>query len=284
MKRRALVIVGCSLRSSYIPLYARKRGVVTVFVLPKGIDDKTQIIVNQDTYKLSVNFVKNAYDRKKEYNDDVDIFLESEKLSRFDLIDIIKKKYEVVAVTPGNDQLFQTNCIELADMFAKEFNVIGANDINTSILRSNKFYFNRHLDSCNLRSVPGFNVNSLAEYNALTSIKFPCIFKPSIGHGTINVFFAEDKNALDKIVNEYYKNEKHFTSVNIDEYIQGTEHEVNFVVVDGTILFINATTNVREVIGGVPLYRYAHSISDDDPVFASLVDYGKKVLKALNYK
>ncbi|MBT8234132.1 MAG: ATP-grasp domain-containing protein, partial [Bacteroidia bacterium] len=180
--------------------------------------------------------------------------------------------------------------VEICDYLCHKFGLDG-NNYATTDYRRNKYVMQEQLKLNGLAYAKSKLVN-LAAYKKitpadLTGFSFPIILKPATGTGTKDVYFCyniEDINArLAQVeygaTNWTFSKTTHFV---IQEFIQGTEYALDFVVHRNKSYIIVVSKYFKNFkVENRFLTTESVFLSPDNTEFSQLIEYGKKVLKTL---
>lgn len=189
------------------------------------------------------------------------------------------KKLNPVCIIPGGDE-----GIVWATKMAHELGLPGNDPKNLKKMLDKK-HMHYTLRDAGLRYIRSKEAHPLEEakqfIKELDSSKF--VVKPSIGRSTVGVCICENEDELKdalELNSQIY--EPLGGETIIQEYIGGEEYSLDTVCCKGHNRVVSAYYYKKILIDGKgPVYDYALSLSESDPVYREMEEYNFKVMDAI---
>ncbi|MBL4605081.1 MAG: ATP-grasp domain-containing protein [Flavobacteriaceae bacterium] len=183
--------------------------------------------------------------------------------------------------------------VESCDILTTKLGLVG-NDSDTTDYRRDKFIMQEQLK---LKGLPyaksmlvDLSVGKRLSVESLKGFSFPVVLKPAYGTGTQEVFYCKDieevNTRLEKIeygtINWTFSKTTHFV---IQEFLEGEEYGLDYIVHKNVpYVYVVSRYYKNFKVGNKHIRTEVLFFSPDDPKYASLIEYGKKVLNALQLK
>lgn len=202
-----------------------------------------------------------------------------------ELVAALADEGEIAAVIPGSEF-----GVEVAELLADHFGVRG-NPPATSAMRRNKGKMKEALAAAGLNPARGgcFNSSSAAVEFALRELSWPVMAKPPDGAAALNVFRCRNADELRQAVARVMETPDGYGKVPhgvvVEEFIPGEEYAVNLfgdeekLVVSSVWRYEWSSTPFADRI-----YWNDFQEDPDDPRLAELVEYAKRVYRAVGIK
>lgn len=200
----------------------------------------------------------------------------------FDELTSALKKYKPKGIMIGVE-----TGLALMDRLAEYFGLPG-NNPQTSDTRRDKYLMQETIRNSGLKAVEQCKVNNIekARYWLANYNKYPVIVKPAESAASDSVYFCDSSDdaiaAVKKILST--KNIFGFTNFHalIQEYLEGDEWVVDTVSCDGECKVTNITKYSKtRTTQGKWIYKHSAFLSPNKETQGDLIQYAKKIIKAL---
>ncbi len=182
----------------------------------------------------------------------------------------------------------------LTDCLANRLSPKYANDPQTAIYRSNKYWLHKQLEQNGLNHIKQ-TIFDLQKQNikdlAYIDIDYPCFVKPLNGVGSCGIQKILTKQQLYEYFNKnqadivqklrLHSNEEESSQFLICEYIDGEEFFVDSYSHQGIHYISSVQKYTKKIINGIPIYRTVEVIKEDSLHREEIVNYIKKCLNAI---
>lgn len=183
-------------------------------------------------------------------------------------------------VINGSDQH-----LHLTEQIAQVLTPETANDLSTSVLRSNKYQQQEALKHAGMPAIAQVVVNKHnPDLNLLKHLSYPVFAKPLNGGASIGIFKADDAQTLLQKL-KHAPDIVNFEAIDaylIQEYITADEIVVDLFSVKGKHYISHLYTYTKSDYLGTPIYHSLDSLPQDTTAYQAMA-FAKQVLDACDF-